>query len=432
MATTWHQQVFALDAKYNTLRANKLPSLGMLYIRRRNQLLREKFSTDPEIGARYLKLRSELLRRRYGEKLEQNSVGSLTISEESSSEKKTKHQNVQRKSTAESFAFAGVHHVFDQHKAPVTMLKFANNDRYKLCCASLDGTLSICEVASTPPKVIALLEGHRNGVTALDWSISNDLIVSSSLDATIRLWKVCADVEPTCLRVVNDQQRAEVLCCNFIPANNNLVIAGNSQGLIQILNVSTGIYTRGGSCKIGGKILSLACEGSGGLVIWAGNDRGVVVAFRLEPGIGRLTKLQRVQETGGMITSLSWRSWLSKDAPWAALLISSACNAVLLYRVADNHGSLYFWKKYPIKHRLYPLRSTFCPQMGACLIATGSEDCAIHLLDSAREGKAARINRLHGHATPVLALAFNYDESLLASADNDGLIILWRNHQRNL
>jgi len=77
------------------------------------------------------------------------------------------------------------------------------------------------------------------------------------------------------------------------------------------------------------------------------------VAFRLESGIGRLTKLQRVQETGGMITSLSWRSWLSKDAPWAALLVSSACNIVLLYRVADNHGSLYFWRKYPIKHRYY-------------------------------------------------------------------------------
>lgn len=28
MATAWHQQVFALDAKYNTLRATKLPSLG--------------------------------------------------------------------------------------------------------------------------------------------------------------------------------------------------------------------------------------------------------------------------------------------------------------------------------------------------------------------------------------------------------------------
>lgn len=224
----------------------------MLYIRRRNQLLREKLSRDPEISAQYLKLRSELLRRRYGERQEQSSIGSHAVSDELS-ESRTKHV-VQRKTTAESFAFAGVHHVFDQHKTAVTMLKFANNDRSKLCCASLDGTLSICEVISTPPKVMALLEGHRSGVTALDWSISNDLIVSSSLDATIRLWRVCADVEPICLRVVNDQQRAEVLCCSFIPANNNLIVAGNSQGLIQVLNVSTGIYTRGGSCKIGGKV----------------------------------------------------------------------------------------------------------------------------------------------------------------------------------
>ncbi|XP_014473939.1 PREDICTED: WD repeat-containing protein 13-like isoform X1 [Dinoponera quadriceps] len=429
MATMWHQQVFALDAKYNTSRANKLSSLGMLYIRRRNQLLREKLSADPEIGALYLKLRSELLRRRYGEQQERNSTGSHTISEESS-ERRTKHHTIQRKSTAENFAFAGVHHIFEQHKAAVTMLKFANNDRSRLCCASLDGTLSICEVVGTPPRVTALLEGHCNGVTAFDWSISNDLIVSSSLDTTIRLWRVC--VEPSCLRVVNDQQRAEVLCCSFIPANNNLIVAGNSQGLIQVLNVSTGIYTRGGSCKIGGKILSLTCEGSGGSVIWAGNDRGIIVSFRLEPGIGRLTKLQRVQETGGMVTSLSWRSWLSKDAPWSALLVSSACNAVLLYRVADSHGSLCFWRKYPIKHRYYPLRSTFCPQMGACLIATGSEDGAVHLLDSAREGKSAKVDRLHGHATSTLALSFNYDESLLASADHDGLIIIWRNHQRHL
>lgn len=226
----------------------------MLYIRRRNQLLREKPSRDPEISTRYLKLRSELLRRRYGERQqEQNSMGSHTISEDLS-EGRQKHHFAQRKSTAENFAFAGVHHIFDQHKAAITMLKFANNDRSKLCCASLDGTLSICEVIGTPPKVIALLEGHSGGVTALDWSISNDLIVSSSLDTTIRLWRVCADVEPICLRVVNDQQRAEVLCCNFIPANNNLIVAGNSQGLIQILNVSTGIYMRGGSCKIGGKV----------------------------------------------------------------------------------------------------------------------------------------------------------------------------------
>ncbi|XP_076243997.1 WD repeat-containing protein 13 [Calliopsis andreniformis] len=431
MVTMWHQQVFALDAKYNTQRVNKLPTLGLLYIRRRNQLLKEKSCKDLKICENYLKLRSKLLFLRYGESLEQNSLGSQTTEEEKS-EIKTKLHSAQRKTIAENFAFDGMDHVFDQHKAPVMMLKFANNDRSKLCCASLDGLLSICEAISTPPKVIALLKGHKKGVTALDWSISNDLIVSSSLDGTIRLWNVATDTSPDCLRTVNDQQRAEVLCCGFIPINNNLVVAGNSQGLVQILNISTGIYPRGGSCKIGGKILSLTCEGSGGSIIWAGTDRGSIMSFQLEPGTGRLTKLRRVQETGGMITSLSWRSWFSKDAPWPALLVSSACNVVLLYHIVDNQGSLSLWTKYPIKHRQYFVRSTFCPQMEACLIATGSEDGTIHLLDSAREGKAAKINRLHGHAAPTLALCFNYDESLLASADHQGLIILWRNRQRHI
>ena len=427
----WHQQVFALDAKYNAQRVNKLPSLGMLYIRRRNQLLKEKSCKDPKICENYLKLRSKLLFLRYGDSLEQNSLGSHTTEEEKS-EIKTKFHCKQRKSIAENFAFDGMDHVFDQHKAPVMMLKFANNDRSKLCCASLDGLLSICEAISIPPKVIALLEGHKKGVTAFDWSISNDLIVSSSLDGTIRLWNVATATNPDCLRTINDQQRAEVLCCGFIPVNNNLVVAGNSQGLVQILNISTGIYTRGGSCKIGGKILSLTCEGSGGSLIWAGNDRGIIMSFQLEPGTGRLTKLRRVQEVGGMITNLSWRSWFSKSAPWPALLVSSACNLVLLYHIIDAQGSLSLWTKYPIKHRQYFVRSTFCPQMEACLIATGSEDGTIHLLDSAREGKAAKINRLHGHAAPTLALCFNYDESLLASADHQGLIILWRNRQRHI
>lgn len=225
---------------------------GMLYIRRRNQLLKEKFSKNSKIRENYFRLRARLLFLRYGENLEQNSFNNYTTEEERS-EIKTKLYNIQRKSIAESFAFDGVHHVFDQHNAPVMMLKFANNDRSKLCCASLDGLLSICDVISIPPKVIALLEGHKKGVTSLDWSISNDLIVSCSLDATIRLWNVLdTENNPTCLRVVNDQQQAEVLCCGFIPINNNLVIAGNSQGFVQILNISTGIYN--GSYKIGGKV----------------------------------------------------------------------------------------------------------------------------------------------------------------------------------
>lgn len=45
------------------------------------------------------------------------------------------------------------------------MLKFANNDKSKLCCASNDGTLSICDVLTTPPCVKAVLRCHTGPVT---------------------------------------------------------------------------------------------------------------------------------------------------------------------------------------------------------------------------------------------------------------------------
>ncbi|XP_011496857.1 PREDICTED: WD repeat-containing protein 13-like isoform X2 [Ceratosolen solmsi marchali] len=388
MITLWHQQVLALDTKYNSQRLINNCNLGTFYIRRRSQLLQEKYCKDFELQSRYLKLRSELFRRRYG-----------------------------------------VHHVFDQHSAAISMLKFANNDRSRFCCASMDGSISICEATSNPPKVVSFLQGHRKGVTAIDWSTSNDFLVSSSLDTTVRLWLVQSHSKVNCLRVVYDLLRAENLCCAFAPSNNNIVLTGNSRGLLQILNISTGKYTRGGTVKIGGKITSLTCEESGGSLVWIGNDRGIIVSFRLEPGLGRLTKLCRIEATEGIVTSLSWRPWLSKDFPWPTLLVSSACNALFLYRIADDQGNLSLWKKYPIRHRQHFIRSTFCPQIGSSLIATGSEDGSIHLLDSVRDGKSAQVNRLLGHSAPTLTLCFNYDESLLASGDHHGLIILWRNYQ---
>jgi WD40 repeat protein len=211
-------------------------------------LLQEKHCKDPELQTRYLKLRSELFRRRYG-----NNADVLSLPSEKSLEIKGKSRIVLKKPAAESFA--GVHHVFDQHSAAISMLKFANNDRSRFCCASIDGTISICEATSNPPKVVSVLQGHRKGVTAIDWSTSNDFLVSSSLDTTIRLWMVQSNSKINCLRVVCDQLRAESLCCAFAPSNNNIVLTGNSQGLLQILNVSTGKYTRGGTMKIGGKVI---------------------------------------------------------------------------------------------------------------------------------------------------------------------------------
>jgi WD40 repeat protein len=57
--------------------------------------------------------------------------------------------------------------------------------------------------------------------TGFDWSVSNDLMVTCSLDSTLCLWDVGSG---KCLRVVKDQMGAEMLSCLFQPANNNMVI----------------------------------------------------------------------------------------------------------------------------------------------------------------------------------------------------------------
>lgn len=53
------------------------------------------------------------------------------------------------------------------------MLKFANNDRSRLCCSSLDGTVSICNVTANPPHVEVVFKGHKKGVTG-EITVNND------------------------------------------------------------------------------------------------------------------------------------------------------------------------------------------------------------------------------------------------------------------
>lgn len=52
-----------------------------------------------------------------------------------------------------------------QHLQPVTMVKFANNDKSRLCCCSIDGNLSICNLMDNPPSVLTILKGHTKPIS---------------------------------------------------------------------------------------------------------------------------------------------------------------------------------------------------------------------------------------------------------------------------
>ncbi|XP_050438381.1 WD repeat-containing protein 13-like [Adelges cooleyi] len=457
----WQQQAFVLDSKFNAYRATNHPNFRTLYIRRRNQLLREKSKQDDiipssNIRRKYLKIRSAILQNKYNVHLDiqSNSAGSqstsmmsLNMNKDASvemdffsrsyydltpiptSQAQASRALVGNNTIEENYAFDSVHHIYDQHSDAVTVLKFANNDKSKLCCASNDGTLSICDVLMSPPSVLAILKYHTGPVTGCDWSASDELIASCSLDATICFWDA---VRHCCLRCVNDPFFSSVLVCSFNPVNNNILITGNKAGFVCVLNVSTGMFPKGGKQKIGGQILSLAIDSSG-QIIWTGNDKGEIVSLKFNSSDGSvLTKCHRIITTPkrGAITCLSWRSWISREARDPMLLANCSNNILCLYKVSESDdGLLQLKKKFlvPHMHSNHLLRSTFCPIMsfrqGACVV-TSSEDSCVYFVDVERESNYA-VNKLQGHACVTLGVTFNYDETMLATSDIQGIIIIW-------
>ncbi|XP_050531060.1 WD repeat-containing protein 13-like isoform X2 [Daktulosphaira vitifoliae] len=435
-------------------------STSTLYIRRRSQLLREKSKQDGlmpfnNLRRKYLKIRSSILQNKYNVNLDgqSNSTSSLSTSMMSlnmnaspldidssshiyydltpipTSQAKASRALVGNNTIEENYAFDSVYHIYDQHSDAVTVLKFANNDKSKLCCASNDGTLSICDVLTSPPSVLAILKYHSGPVTGCDWSASDEFIASCSTDATICFWDA---IHHCCLRCVDDPFLSSVLVCVFNPVNNNILITGNKAGFVCVLNVSTGMYPKGGKHKIGGQILSLAVDSSG-QIIWAGNNKGEIVSLKLNSSDGSvLTKCHRIiaSQKFGAVTCLSWRSWISREARDPMLLANCSNNMLCLYNVSENvDGLLILKKKFLVSHMhsKHLLRSTFCPIMsfrqGACVV-TSSEDSCVYFVDIERESNYA-VNKLQGHACVTLGVTFNYDETMLATSDIQGIIIIW-------
>ncbi|KAM4880045.1 WD repeat-containing protein 13 [Sylvia borin] len=477
MAAVW-QQVLAVDARYAAYRTPQLPQFRTQYVRRRSQLLRERAQGGHLAGdARrwYLRLRARLLAQRYGALSEPGSCRSAlrasrtTLDRMEDFEEDPRGSRGHRRSLSrssgpgglrggpderppgvvptplaeasramagdttlsENYAFAGVFHVFDQHlDSAVRKVQFAHDERHLLACCSLDGTLSVCRLAPGPPAVLRRLRGHGAGVSDFAWSLSNDVLVSTSLDGTLRLWD---PADGRCIRRVPDPDGAALLCCAFQPLNNNLTVVGSARHMVRVVNISTGKAARGGTGRLPGRVLAL-CFDAPGRVLWAGDDRGSVSSFLCDPGTGRLTKASRVLvQAGGSITSLSARAWASREAPDPSLLVNACPDRLLLFRVVEDEGGsgapgLRLRRSFPTRHREQPLRSCFCPLMsfrqGACVV-TGSEDASVHFFDVGRSARAT-VNTLQGHGAAVLAVAFNCDESLLASGDAAGTVIVWR------
>lgn len=479
------QQVLAQDALYNNYRfPNKRDHQHRnLYLRRRTQLSREYFQNksfvnqDPQIRHNYCIIRKQLLCNRYGSIISggseagSNSLrsksrtpslpslirqmdldlsdGSSPISGNKSSSFISRNSEVVptkialasralagNDSVEEGYAFTGIQHIFDHCSAAVNRIRFAHNNASRLAVGCEDGSLSICCTWPFQEECVLSImkDQHKLGITDLAWSSANDFILTASRDSTVCLWKVDSSTLQRIYTAKELNVGREILTVEFQPMNNNLFVAGGSDGIIQVVNLSTGKSVKGGRDKLGGSITALTFEESTGECLWIGNSQAIIQSYIFEIGTGKIIRAKRltVSTKPCTISSLQARAWINREARDPCLLANASINSLLFFRIVSSDGQIVLKNKFPVRHADKSIHSCFCPlisfRQGACVV-TGSEDGNVLVFDvTAGQLNSPKhcINVLQGHSGSVIDVAVSCDELVLASCDDKGHVILWK------
>ncbi|CAN6439388.1 unnamed protein product [Victoria cruziana] len=321
-----------------------------------------------------------------------------------------------------AYSFVGMHCIFDSCKASVTVVKFGHMSSDLLAYGASDGSLTVCTVTQ-PPAVLQQLKGHSKDITDFDFSLNNQYICSSSLDKTVRIWEIS---KGHCVRVIYGV--SSQLCIRFNPVNNNFLSVGNSNREITVINFSTGriISKFTFECEI-----TAMDNDHTGQLIFAGDNQGSVHSMSINSHTGVLSRSHRnrsVSKHKSSITTVQYRTF-SLLARGPVLLTCSQDGTISFFSVTlEIKGYLTLRCSLRIPPRTHGIHASFCPLLSlekGEFIVSGSEDSSVYFYDLTKP-KHTCVNKLQGHGSPVIGIAWNHGENLLASSDSEGTVIVWK------
>lgn len=320
-----------------------------------------------------------------------------------------------------AYSFVGMHCIFDNCKASVTILKFGHMSSDLLAYGASDGSLTVCHV-SEPPSVIQHLKGHSKAITDFDFSSNNQYIASSSVDKTVLVWEIS---KGHCIRVIYGT--SSQLCIRFHPVNNNLLSVGNANKEISMINFSTGRVIKKVYFE---KELTAMDNDHTGQLIFCGDAQGCIYTVSVNSHTGSISRSHknRSMRRKSPITTVQYRTF-SLVARCPVLLVCAQDGHLCFFSVAlEIQGYLTLLCSLKLSPRQHSIRASFCPllslEKGEFIVA-GSEDSNVYFYDLTRP-KHACVNKLQGHGSPVIGVAWNYGENLLASSDSEGTVIVWK------
>ncbi|XP_058110469.1 uncharacterized protein LOC131253478 [Magnolia sinica] len=321
-----------------------------------------------------------------------------------------------------AYSFVGMHCIFDNCKASVTVLKFGHMRSDLLAYGASDGSLTVCTV-SQPPSVLQQLRGHSKDVTDFDFSSNNQYIASSSMDKTVRVWDV---TKGHCIRVIYGV--SSQLCIRFHPVNNNFLSVGNGNKEITVINFSTGRFIN--KALFENEITAMDNDHTGQL-IFCGDAQGCIYTVNMNSRTGALSRMHRNRSSSkrkSPITTVQYRTF-SLLARGPVLLVCTQDGSMSFFSVAlEIQGYLTLRCSLKLAPRVHSIHASFCPLLSlekGEFIVSGSEDSNVYFYDLTKP-KHTCVNKLQGHGSPVIGVAWNHGENFLASSDSEGTVIVWK------
>mmetsp|Transcript_33908 Transcript_33908/g.95408 ORF Transcript_33908/g.95408 Transcript_33908/m.95408 type:complete len:546 (+) Transcript_33908:232-1869(+) len=329
-------------------------------------------------------------------------------------------------SARERYNFSGIHHMFVHHKRSVSVLKYANDDQSRVAMGCVDGELSVCHTFANP-HVVSVLRGHEGAITDLAWSPANDFLVTTAEDKSIRQWDMGKYL---CIRVLLDHHVS--LSCAFHPFNSNVFVCGKENGDLSVYNMSTGKILDNVKLEKGIRCLMFT---HGGRYLYAASVEGNLFALSVDKTCTRLLCMQQWTLGNAPVDSLDYCTHgnISNQYRGPVLLVYMRDGVCRLLCVKTNKESVHMVKlaeasgfsgisKSPVSASFCPLvRSETSPTCFCC----GSMDGTVSIYESGANSSEL-VSRLQGHGSAVRSVSWNFDESLLGTADDDGLVIIWK------